>query len=376
MTISGRTTVRIAEWEYNVDVIFQMLVQRLEIIIPLTSGKSLEVADYLFARRFGTIVIVNEKGQKFTAYDCICVRKVMNIDEITISGQYKTLIKGLNIPQSGVLSFHFEGLEHYLSRESEFENFEHSLKENEWSLINNEGTIEVATKISGIEHIESLIAPLLRVREYFEFLIDNEIYIDQVVYSDEGGTSIEILNDKLLMSENDCLFDKTTSQKIDVIEKGINQWLSQYEPYKEVFKIWRKTIYNRQVSVEDVFIWRCQSLELLCTLYQPLLDDAKSLIKNPKKQSFPNLSNFLEALNAKCNFIKCDNTYFDEVKVVRNVYTHYNPDKHISEREWWNASHLIESALKAAVGYVMGLDIKNTGFFIQMPVGIKEDIRR
>lgn len=376
MTISGRTTVRIAEWDYNVDVIFQMPVQRLEIIIPLTSEKSLEVADFLFAKRFGTIAIVNEKGQKFTAFDCICVRKVINIDKITISGQYKTLIKGLNIPQSGVLSFHFEGLEHYFSKESEFKNFEHPLKENEWSLINNEGTIEVATKISGIEYIESLITPLLRVREYFEFLIDNEIYIDQVIYSDEGGTSIEILNDKLLMSENDCLFDKTTSHKTDVIEKGINQWLSHYESYKEVFKIWRKTIYNRQVSVEDIFIWRCQSLELLCTLYQPLLDDAKRLIRNPKKQSFPNLSNFLEALNAKCNFIKCDNTYFDEVKDVRNVYTHYNPDKHISEREWWNASHLIESALKAGVGYVMGLDIKDTGFFFQIPVGTREDIRR
>lgn len=376
MTISGKTTVRIAECECNVDVIFQMPVQRLDIIIPFTSGKSLEVADFLYPNRFGTIAIVNEKGEKFTAYDCICLRRVTNIDKIIISGQYKTLIKGINIPQSGVLSFHFEGLEHYLSQESELKNLDHSLKENEWSLINNEGTIRIATKLSGIEYIEALITPLLRVREYFEFLIDSEIYIDQVGYLDESGTSIEILNDKLLMSKNACLFDKTASQKTDEIEKGINQWLSHYEPYKEVFKIWRKTIYNRQVSVEDIFIWRCQSLELLCTLYQPLLDDAKRLINNPKKQSFPNLSNFLVALNAKCNFIMCDNAYFDEVKDVRNVYTHYNPNKHISEREWRNASHLIESALKAGVGYVMGLDIKDTGFFFLIPKGTMEEIRR
>ena len=375
MTIYGRTTIQLNEWKCGVDVIFHMPMQRLEIIIPITSEKSFEVGDYLFAKKFGEIVIVNEKGQKFTAYECVCFRKVTNIDKITMSGQYKTLIKGSTIPQAGVLSFHFEGLEHYFEK-SEFTNSEQSLKENEWSLIDNEGSKEIATKISGTENIESLIMPLLRVREYFEFLIAKEIYIDKVVYSNKATETIEILNDKFLISKNECFFDETSTQSPEVIEKGINQWLSNYETYQEVFKIWRKTIYNWQVSVEDVFIWRCQSLELLCTVCQPLFDDAKQLIKNPKKQKFPNLSNFLGALNAKCHFIDCDDSCFDEVTNVRNVYTHYNPDKHITDREWYNSTHLIEMALKVAIRYVMGLDITDIGFFLLMPKGSGENIRR
>lgn len=93
------------------------------------------------------------------------------------------------------------------------------------------------------------------------------------------------------MSQNDCLINEVSLEQPKTIVEGINQWLLHYEPYKEVINIWKKTIYNRHVSDEDVFIWRCQSLELLCTLYKPLLDEAKSQIKNPK-QSFPNLSNF------------------------------------------------------------------------------------
>ena len=83
MTIYGRTTIQLNEWKCGVDVIFHMPMQRLEIIIPITSEKSFEVGDYLFAKKFGEIVIVNEKGQKFTAYECVCFRKVTNIDKIT-----------------------------------------------------------------------------------------------------------------------------------------------------------------------------------------------------------------------------------------------------------------------------------------------------
>lgn len=373
--IYGKTTVRIDEGEYNIDVTFQVPSQRFEIIIPLISVNSYKVADFLFAKKFNPIVVVNEMGQVFTAYNCSCIKKITKIDTITIMGQYETLIKGRDIPKEGVLSFHFEGLESFLSRSSEFQGFELPQGENSWSLLNNEGTVEAVVKVSGIDCIDSLIVPLVKVREYFEFLIDKEIYVDRIVYSDGVETSIEILNDRLLMSQNDCLVNEISIEKPDIIAKGINQWLLHYEPFKEVISIWRKTIYNRQVSDEDVFIWRCQSLELLCTLHKPLFDEAKHQIKNPK-QSFPNLTNFLEALNTKHKFINCDKSYFDEVKDVRNVYTHYNPNKHISEREWRNASHLIKIALKVALGYVMELDIKDSGFVLLIPLGTMEEIRR
>lgn len=377
MKINGKTTVPIGEQKYNIDVSFQVSSQKMEIVIPFTSPKSLEVADFLFfARRFNEIVIINEMGEGFTAYECIFIRRITKADTIIILGQYKTLIKGRNIPNAGEISFHFDGLEYFFSKYADFQGFEVSQRENSWCLLNNEGTVEAVAKVSEIDCIDSLIALLVKVRECFEFLIDDEIFVDRIVYSDGVGTSIEIINNKLLMSKNDCLFNRTSLDKPEAVEKSINQWLSQYETYKEVVNIWKKTIYNRQVSDEDVFIWRCQSLELLCTLYKPLFDEAKQRIKEPKKQSFPNLSNFLGALNTKRKFIVCDNAYFDEVKKVRDVYTHYNPKKHISKREWWNASHLIQIALKAALGYVMGLKMDNIGFFILMPPGTDEEIRR
>ena len=64
------------------------------------------------------------------------------------------------------------------------------------------------------------------------------------------------------------------------------------------------------------------------------------------------------------------------IMYVRNVYTHYNPDKHVSEREWRNASYIIKSALKAALGFVMQLDIKNNDFGFLIPKGTMEEIRR
>lgn len=374
MMINGKTTVPIDEQEFDIDVAFQLPSQKMEIVIPFTSAKSLEVADFLFARRFKEIVIVNEMGQVFTAYECICIRRITKIDTITILGQYKTLIKGRNIPNAGELSFHFEGLDGFFGQFSGFQGFELPEKENSWSLVNNEGTVETVAKVSGIDSIDSLTVLLVKVREYFEFLIDNEISIDRIVYSDSVGTSIEIINDKFLMSKNDCLFNQTIQEKPETVIKDINQWLLHYETYKEVIHVWRKTIYNRQVSDEDVFIWRCQSLELLCTLYKPLFVDAKR--RNPDKKTDPNLFHFLEALNAQCKFIECDKIYFKKVKYVRNVFTHYNPKKHVSEREWQNSSHLIKIALKAAIIYVMKLDIRNIGFFIPIPPGIREERRR
>lgn len=376
MMINGKTTVRINEWEYNIDVNFRVPSQKMEIVIPLTSTKSLEVADFLYARRFKEIIIVNEIGQEFTAYECFFMRRITKIDKIIILGQYKTLIKGRIIPNAGELSFHFEGLDCLLSKFYDLSNLEVLQKENSWGLLNNDGIVEAVAKISGIDCIDSLTALLVKVRECFEFLIDREISVDRIVYSDGVGTSIEIINDELLMSKNDCLFNQTSQENPNTIVKNINQWLLHYETYKEVIYIWKKTIHNRQVSDEDVFIWRCQSLELLCTLYEPLFVEAKHRIKNPKKQTFPNLSNFLEALNNKCGFIECDKVYFDTVKDVRNVFTHYNPDKHISEREWCNSSHLIKIALKVALGYVMELDIEESSFYFLIPQVIKEERRR
>lgn len=55
MFVNGKTTVRIDEMEYNINVIFQVPSRRLKIIIPLESAKSYKVADFLFAKRFNSL---------------------------------------------------------------------------------------------------------------------------------------------------------------------------------------------------------------------------------------------------------------------------------------------------------------------------------
>jgi len=375
--IRGKTTVRMNDWVYNIDVVFSKSSQRFDFIIPIASDKSLLVAEILFSNKFKYITTVNEFGQEFTASDCICIKRTTRLNCITITGQYNTLFKGRNIPKSGELSFHFDGMEHFFHRsDGEIPNKGLAKEINRWELIDCDEIMSATVQVADIESIDSVVSLLVRVREYFEYLIGKEIMVDKATITGEDGTAIEIINDKFLMSKCDCIFNDMSTQKSDIIINGLNQWLSRYETYEEVIRIWKKTVYNSYVSEEDVFIWRCQALELLCTLHRPLLDEAKRYIKVPQKQPDTNLSNFLEGLNAKKHFINCDNSYFADAKDVRNKYTHYNPKKHITERQWWNASHMIDMALKVAINYVFELQGGNEGFFFLIPKGTKEEIRR
>lgn len=374
--ITGKTTVKINESEYNINVLFYNNSQDFEIIIQDNSQLAYCVWDDLFGKRFSEIVFVDDFGTFFTAYDCICIKKFVNNEVIGIMGKYKTLISGWKIPKRGILTFHFDGIERFFNKFLDRIEEGYSQNKNEWKVCKDSNKIVVYTFVDDMITIENLLLQVTKVREYFEFLVNKEIAVDQVVYSDGAGISIEILNDTFLVSKNICVFDKVSLKRPNEILNGLNAWISSYELYKEVISIWRKTIYNRYVSEEDIFIWKCQSIELLCTLYEPLFVESKNFIQNPKQQSSPNLKNFLEALNKKYNFIKCDKVYFDEVKKVRNVYTHYNPKKHVSEREWWNASHLIGIALDAALQYVFKMDVKEAELIFLKPQGINEEIKR
>ena len=373
--IKGMTTVRFDDVEYNIDISFSMSSQKFEIVIPFNSQQDCNVADYLLGERFSEIVFINVNGQVFTAYDCVCIRRITNIETITIIGRYKTLIKGWKIPKCGIVMVHFDGIERFFKKYSQTINPNYVLDGENWNIVNAGEKIYAYVSVSNFSNIDFLLSLMIKVREYFEFLVDSEILVDQAVYFDDSGNGIEILNDELLISKNFYVFDKESVKIPEKIMEGLNKWLAQYKTYEEVILIWKKTIYNKHVSAEDVFIWRCQALELLCTLYAPLFSEAKACIQQ-SKQVEPNLVNFLEALSKKHKFIECETFYFYEVKNVRNVYTHYNPQKHITEREWWNSSHLIVMALNVALQYVFDLDVKEEDFFILVPPGTMDEIRR
>lgn len=373
MLIKGRTTVRNNGWEYNIDVKFYDTSQKMEIVIPFSEKRALEVGEFLFAKTFSPIVIVDEKGEEYTAYDCRCIKKTVNVNTVIIGGNYRTLIKGRKLPNEGRLSFYFDGMENYFGNIPKCE-IDNSMPENQWGLVKNDETVKFITHLKNVGSLEMLISLLIKVRGYFEFLTGHEIAVNNIVFSDRYE-SIQILNDRFLMTERDCWFNEACLEKPEALVRGVNQWILHYETYEEVLGIWKKTIYNKYVSDEDVFIWRCQALELLCTLYSPLFQEAEKQKNNPSQQN-PNLANFLEALNNKCAFISDKNVDFSVVKNVRNVYTHYNPQKHITEREWRNASFLIERALKVSIAYVMDLEIKGFPFGIWIPKGTMEHIRR
>lgn len=366
--------MKINEEKYDVEVSFSLTPQRFEITVPILQQGG-AVTDFLFGRRFEEITVVDIRGEEFTAYGCMCLRRETSMEKVTVLGRYKTLIHGRKIPRCGMLSFHFDGMEYFFRKSLEKITGQRAGNENQWDIMRVGNKIVASVLMFEATNMKSLLSEVLKVREYFEFIVDKEILVDQVVYSDRDGTCVEILNDELLFSKSTVVFDRTSKRSLEKIVEGLNQWLMKYNMYEEVISIWRKTIYNSYVSEEDTFIWRCQALELLCTLYEPLLIESKRCMANKKREA-PNLREFMVALNNIHRFIECEETYFKEVKDVRNVYTHYNPKKHITEREWWNASHLIVVALNEALQYVFNLDVKAKEFFFLIPPGTQEDIRR
>lgn len=194
--------------------------------------------------------------------------------------------------------------------------------------------------------VDELLLVLGQVKTYFEFILKQEIKISLIEF---GSVSTKDFKNSILLYD-DLLQPKTYIKAVpqnpyrDSAGKlfcGMRGWIQLYDKYSDVIEIWEKTIYNTHVSKDDLFIWRCQAFELLCTI-DPVVYSKATALKGPK-QAHPNLKNFLSATNEIYGlFPNIDCHYFKDVKEVRDKLTHNNPKKAVTEDQKYNSQMLID----------------------------------
>ena len=232
---------------------------------------------------------------------------------------------------------------------------------NKWCLFQENEKKIIAVRVKDISNFQILHNLLVRIREYFEFVANHKLIFDEINFFGFDGKEIEILRSDKISSEKSYVFHDKTMLSTEVIFGDLCKWLLNYEKYKEPIYIWKKSIYNYDVSEEDVFLWRCQAFELLCELDDTIYSESIKL--KDKRQKEPNLRNYLEALNQVHHYIDCKDDDLIDVKEVRNLYTHNNPKKMVSQRQWYNSTHIIQLALIEGIKYIFGMENKECKCF-------------
>lgn len=227
----------------------------------------------------------------------------------------------------------------------------------------------IRLKCTAQKNIDKLLELVNKTKKYFEFVLKQEILLVDIHFcnSETRYRSSKLIYDPILTSKTFVkdIKDKAYPESIDVLVSGLDGWLKNYDTYYDVITIWQKSIYNTNVSQEDLYIWRCQAFELLCTINKEIYDNAYSL-RNPK-QPYPNLNNFLTATNNLYNFFKgLDVKYFVDIKDVRDKLTHNNPEKTITDIQKENSFRLIEFFLIKTLCKTMSIKgVHPTGFFLK-----------
>ena len=206
--------------------------------------------------------------------------------------------------------------------------------------------------------VDSLIDLIDRFKQYIELLINQEIQIKDIRFSNLSRPYLEsiMICDPILKPKTIIKTIEANSYKetIDSFFSGAKGWFNHYDDYLGTINIWKKTIYNSILDEEDLFIWRCQAFELMCTLNTEILEKANKL--KAYKQESPNLKNFIYAVNSIYNFVTIDSDYFKDVKSVRDKLTHNNPKKHVTEIQKKNSYNLIQYFLIKTLEAIMGIE--------------------
>lgn len=203
--------------------------------------------------------------------------------------------------------------------------------------------------------LDTIMRLLRKLKQYIEFLFSQEIKVTSVkLYCSSRICEDEIIVDPLFISNThiDSINLQRRCWSDEEFFQGYKSWLENYDEYEQVVSIWEKTIYNKQVSSEDLFIWRCQAFELLCQKNKEIWRIANA--KRTAKQLYPNLKNCLVAVDEvfeNKGFPKC---HYSDVKNVRDVLTHNNPDKSVDDIQKKNSYALIECYLVDTISKVMG----------------------
>ena len=371
--IAGKMTINISGAKQNIDVIFERFGRRFFIILNGLSEITVGAKDFLFGNNIN-MPFMDEMGQEYIAFDCFCIKSKLTVNYIVLEGEYKTLLKGIKIPNCGILKIHFDGLDNYMI---DCQCVEDNIieKYNKWDLVEENGKRKIAVRLKDINDFSVLHNLIVRTREYFEFIANHELIIDEIQYKKINGEGIEIIRSDKITSEKSFVFNDKTILTKDVIFDDLDKWLIYYEEYKEPIYIWKKSIYNYNVSEEDVFLWRCQAFELLSEINKEIYDKAMEL--KSEKQIEPNLYNYLEALNKLHHYINCNKKELRAVKEVRNLYTHNNPKKKITKRQWHNSIHIIRLAFIEGIKFVFKMNNNESkGFYLHIAKGDLEEEKK
>ncbi len=378
----------------------------IELHLPMTSTKAIEFGRDIIYQPKINFPVLDMTALQYSVYGCKFHRiqhSFNNAGINTIMGKFDRLVceEELN-KKYDIISFSFEGIEKLFPLESFDTEFGGTDKEIIFSkgkheiisknLIDNIAcTIESSftgvykskklynldvkqTKVIRLEFestktIDELLEVLYKIKKYFEFILKQEIKLTNINISNGNSTHRqgELVYDTILIPQT---FIKEIDKSFkpvdaDVFFKGLNGWLREYEKCSEVIRLWQKTIYNSNVSPEDLFLWKCQAFELLCSLYSNIHKKA-NLLKE-KKQANPNLKNYMSAVSSIYKLCETlDKKYYKDVKDVRDKLTHNNPMKTISEDQKKNAFSLIDYFLTKTIGVICEIDCISTNLLLKV----------
>lgn len=340
------------------------------------------------------IPLLDTKAHQYTVYGCKFLHQSISLAPagiVRLTGSFTRLVRETHPDKTyRSVRFRFSGMEQLFP----YERFVTQFEDNENSLTFTKQNIEklhhvlhggidcvIESEFSGVQSsdhlfelnvtqqkviklsfsekrtIDDLLSIVKVVKQYFEFLLKQEIQLETVVFYDVGdfreGT---LLSDPVLRPKT---FVKSIKEKpyratIEKMFKGLDGWLAGYDKYSGVIALWQKTIYNLNVSEDDLFIWRCQAFELLCTITEDIFVKANSL--KGKNQANPNLRNFLNAVKALYGTLNVDSLYFKDIKEVRDKLTHNNPQKSVTDAQKKNAHELINWALVKTLAKIMDIE--------------------
>ena len=347
--------------------------------------------------------VKSTSAQIYIVYDCTIISQSLAFSGSgmgTVSGRFDRLIKQNHSDDTyDKMMFSFDGIEHLfplinfqidmprydgpltISRPA-LEEKEHSVTDSiSGSIVSDFGSISSEPiseiHISQKKHIVlsftnkqtacELIKTLTRVKQYIEFLCSREIQLSDIQFSSSDPNnwkSAEVISDPILIP---CTFIKPIeSDPYGFSEEdffaGLQGWLNHVDKYSRVIDIWKKTIYNSNVSAEDLFIWRCQAFELLCTLTEEIKESAKKKLVDD--QSYPNIRNYLCEVNSRYDIADFAESHFSKTKVIRDILTHNNPDKTASDEQFRNAYTLIHYFLVASIGEIMDFKCRRPGLIL------------
>ena len=195
-----------------------------------------------------------------------------------------------------------------------------------------------------------------KIKHFFEFDLQREIVITTCVfYETQERTERDsvLMADPLLRVKTHPVKNETNQHSIATPEEildGLTNWLSIYDQYSGVFRIWQKTIYNSDVEQEDLFLWKCQAFELLCTVNADLYNKARTIKSD--NQWDPNIEDFLKAADDTFGLPKWDGKYYEDTKKARNIVTHHKPNKKIDDISWRNSVQMINGYFTRCVAEI------------------------